>query len=528
MADRLRQLILAFCTGLLLVAGAPLYADYKQAKVLFAKKDYVRAAAAYHEVFEKSGNRAEKRKAEWGLAQSLQKQGLLYSSSKYYSLIVRRGRTEDNPFFRSALEELGSINSKLSLGQSHIVQLFKTEIRLSDVPGPARGFYFYFKGVEAFGDKSLETAEKYFSMVPAGSPYQLGAEFHEAVISNLKGRHSRSIALFEKVLAGTRERPEFRELQEMSIMNIARVNYEIKRFAEAISYYGQIPRDSENWLDAIWEASWAFFFIEKFNNSLGNIHTIHSPFFENRFYPEAYILQSITFLRMCRYDQVKESMRRFKDRYQPVFGDVKGMLNRYRGDPKAFFKFVYDYRNSQLSSYRRAEEIVKKLSQVDSFKEAMDTIRFTDRELNALRGYREWNAVGLTESLNQFLESKKSAAVLDAGQRMYKEGTNYYQELLDLSNQTKLIVAEMQLGKLANLRALIKVTGGEDRKTQFIGGMQKLNINQTLEYWPFEGEYWEDELGFYVYNMASRCVGKDAASDKSGESGAAQGSDKGE
>ncbi|MCX6131607.1 MAG: hypothetical protein NTX25_21420, partial [Proteobacteria bacterium] len=379
----------------------------------------------------------------------------------YYSLIVRRGRTEDNPFFRSALEELGSINSKLSLGQSHIVQLFKTEIRLSDVPGPARGFYFYFKGVEAFGDKSLETAEKYFSMVPAGSPYQLGAEFHEAVISNLKGRHSRSIALFEKVLAGTRERPEFRELQEMSIMNIARVNYD-------------------------------------------------------------------TFLRMCRYDQVKESMRRFKDRYQPVFGDVKGMLNRYRGDPKAFFKFVYDYRNSQLSSYRRAEEIVKKLSQVDSFKEAMDTIRFTDRELNALRGYREWNAVGLTESLNQFLESKKSAAVLDAGQRMYKEGTNYYQELLELSNQTKLIVAEMQLGKLANLRALIKVTGGEDRKTQFIGGMQKLNINQTLEYWPFEGEYWEDELGFYVYNMASRCVGKDAASDKSGESGAAQGSDKGE
>lgn len=288
-------------------------------------------------------------------------------------------------------------------------------------------------------------------------------------------------------------------------MNIARVNYEIKRFPEAISYYGQIPRDSENWLDAIWEASWAFFFMEKFNNSLGNIHTIHSPFYDNRFYPEAYILQSITFLRMCRYDQVKESMRRFKDRYQPVFGDVKGMLNRFKGDPKGFFKYVYDYRKGDLNSYRKAEEIVKKLSQVDSFKEAMDTIRFSDRELNALRNYREWQASGLLDSLNQFLESKKSAAVLDAGQRMYREGATYYTTLLELSNQTKLIVAEMQLGKLASLRALIKVTG-EDRKTQFIGGMQKLNINQTLEFWPFEGEYWEDELGFYVYNMASRCV----------------------
>ncbi|WP_141733531.1 hypothetical protein [Oligoflexus tunisiensis] len=505
MFDRLLKPGLLICATIFAIAHGEALADYKQARGYFAKKDYVRAAAAYYEVYEKSGNRSEKRKAEWGLAQSLQKTGLLYSASKHYSLIVRRGRTENNPFFRSALEELGNINSKLSLGQSHIVQLFKTEIRLSDVPGPARGFYFYYKGVEAFGDRSLETAEKYFNMVPAGSPYHLGAQFHEGVISNLKGRHSRAIALFEKVLSGTRERSDMRELQEMSLMNIARVNYEIKRFPEAISYYGQIPRDSENWLDAIWEASWAFFFMEKFNNSLGNIHTIHSPFFENRFYPEAYILQSITFLRMCRYDQVKESMRRFKDRYQPVFGDVKGMLNRFKGDPKGFFKYVYDYRKGELNSYRRAEEIVKKLSQVDSFKEAMDTIRFADRELNALRDYREWQASGLLDSLNQFLESKKSAAVLDAGQRMYREGTTYYTELLELSNQTKLIVAEMQLGKLASLRALIKVTG-EDRKTQFIGGMQKLNINQTLEYWPFEGEYWEDELGFYVYNMASRCV----------------------
>jgi hypothetical protein len=76
-----------------------------------------------------------------------------------------------------------------------------------------------------------------------------------------------------------------------------------------------------------------------------------------------------------------------------------------------------------------------------------------------------------------------------------------------------LIVAEMQLGKLANLRSMIKV-GDDERKVQFIGGMQKLNINQTLEYWPFEGEYWEDELGFYVYNMASKCTTKDDDGDK--------------
>ena len=490
------------------LGSSAVFADYKKAKALYGKKSYAKAAEAFYEVYENGADKADKRKAEWGLAQSLEKMNLAYSASKYYSVIVRRGRVADNPFFRSALEELGKINSRLSLGQSHIVQLFKTEIRLSDVPGPARGFYFYYKGVEAFGSKSLENADKFFEMVPSGSPYQLGALFHQGVIANLQGRHSRSIALFEKVLAGTRDRPEYKELNEMSLMNIARVNYEIKRFTEAISYYGQIPRDSENWLDAIWESSWAFFFMEKFNNALGNIHTIHSPFFVNRFYPEAYILQSITFLRMCRYDQVKESMKLFKERYQPVFGDVRGMMNRYKGDPKGFFKFVYDYRTSKLTSYRRAEEIIMKLSQVDAFKEATDTIRFTDRELNALKTKGgAWRGSGLLTDMTGFLESKKSAAILDAGQRIYKEGNTYYTQLLDLSNQTKLIVAEMQLGKLANLRALISI-GEADKKAQFIGGLQQMNINQTLEFWPFEGEYWEDELGFYVYNMPSKCVAK--------------------
>ena len=73
-----------------------------------------------------------------------------------------------------------------------------------------------------------------------------------------------------------------------------------------------------------------------------------------------------------------------------------------------------------------------------------------------------------------------------------------------MSNQTKLIVAEMQLGRLATLRERISAFK-QKTKVNFIGGMQQLNIGQSLEYWPFEKEYWEDELGFYVYNLGSRC-----------------------
>ena len=143
----------------------------------------------------------------------------------------------------------------------------------------------------------------------------------------------------------------------MSLLNIARVHFEKKRYTKSISFYGQIPRSSENWLEALWESSWAFFYMEKFNNTLGNIHTLHSPFFENRFYPESYILSAITYLRLCRYSSVKNSMGDFKKRYSPVFSDVKAMLKRYKGNPKGFYRLVHDYKEVDLLDTRKPNKL---------------------------------------------------------------------------------------------------------------------------------------------------------------------------
>ena len=87
---------------------------------------------------------------------------------------------------------------------------------------------------------------------------------------------------------------------------------------------------------------------------------------------------------------------------------------------------------------------------------------------------------------------------------MYALALEDYRLLVDLSSQTKLIKAEVSLKRLQRLRNIIKA-GKPVKNVEFIGGLQQLNINQTLEYWPFVGEYWEDELGFYVYNLESQC-----------------------
>ncbi len=484
----------------------PLMANYAAAQQAFVRRDYVRAASGFFQSYSNFRDAGERAKAEWGLAESLKGANLLYSASKFYSIIVKRGPSRNNPFFRQAMEELGKINSTLSLGQSHIVQLFTNKIDTSYVPGPARGFYFYYLGVEAFIKQRFEKAAEYFQRVPSGSPYGIGAQFYLGVISNLSGKHSRGVDYFERVISALGRSEDRAEMREQALMNIGRILYETRRYRESIRFYRQIPRDSDNWLDALWEASWAFFIMQNHNESLGNIHTIHSPFFINRFYPESYILQAINFLRLCRYNQVKESIKSFHERYGSVYRDIQSMLDRHQGDSKAFFKLVYNYRTGALDSYQSAWSILDTLSRTDVYKEAGDTIRFSDQELARLsRMSGSWRASGLQDELESFLQSKKNVALADAGKRLYEMGRTFYTYLRDLDDQASLIQAEMLEGKLELLRRKINVGNTSSKKVEFIGGMQELNVAQRYEYWPFETEYWEDELGYYVYNIDSKC-----------------------
>ncbi len=482
-------------------------ASYQEAQAFFAKKQYSQAAPKFFQSYAYPANKNEKMKSEWGLAESLRRLGLLYSSSKYYSIIVRRGPSASNAFFRQALEELGRVNNLLSLGQSHIVQLFKTKIPPEKIPGAARGFYFHYQGVESYIDGKFEKADSYFRLVPESSEYYVKALFHRGVIANLSGKYNQAKEFFGQVRSLAKRERDSSIMVDLADMNTARVLYEQGSFRESIGYYARIPRFSEYWLQALFESAWSFFMMQKHNNTLGNLHTIQSPFFNDRFYPESYILQAVTFLRLCRYSEVKNAMLTFKDRHLKLTKELKGILGTYRGDYQRFFKIIYDYQVGSLKKYSNTWPVFDFISRVDAFKEAQNTIRFSDREIARLSNVKGvWVETGLSDELKQFLNQKKSLAIASAGKHLYSQAADAYAYLMDLSRQTDLINAEMLLGKVDELRAKLKI-GTADKKAVFIGGMQAFNPRQDLEYWPFEGEYWKDELGGYVYNLASKCSG---------------------
>ena len=486
---------------LVILSAQTSFSNFKSAQRDFAGKKYKKSAAKFFQIMNYPKNAKEKLKSEWGLAKSLHSLGFYYSASKYYSVIVRRGAKPRNVYFRKAFEELGEINSIINLGEAHIVQLLKTKVNPSKIPGIARGFYFHYQGVNAFRNGNYQLAKAAFQKVPSSSSYHIKSLFFLGILSNMDKLYGRAISYFMKVKSNS----DSEWLQEIANLNIARVHYEARRYRQSLRYYAEIPRESDNWLQALFEGSWAFFLMKKYNHTLGNIHTFTSPFFHNRFYPEIYVLQSITFLNLCRYDEVKASINKFKDRYTPVFKDLRKLINRYRSDHAKFFRLIKKYRDGSLKSYRNAHVVIDSLSRRDNYKEALTTVRFSTRELERLENANQlWLRSGLIDDLKAFLIKKRSISMSSAGAKLLEGARESIEYLTELYNQTRFIKAELLLGRVDKLRSLLKVSSAE-KKANFIGGMREIARKSELEFWPFEEEYWEDELGGYVYDIVSSC-----------------------
>ena len=483
-----------------LFAQSPADKGYLEAQKSFRAKDYQEAARLFYlTVLGASG--PIKSKAEFGLAESLRKLSLHYGAAYFYSRIVAQGPRND--FFRDALSELGRINASKPLGKAAINGLLTKDVNPLVVPPAARGFYFFYKGLEAFDAKDVKSARNEFLRVPASSSYYATAQYYLGVILSITGDTDGALGAFMRVLKKT----SVESIRELAIMNLGRVNYEKGNYRKAFQFYSQIPRGSDLWLQSLFEGAYAFFMIQKHNNTLGNIHTIHSPFFSSRFFPETYILQAISYLKLCRNEETKEALRSFQERYKPTFVDLNNILKKYADQPAAFFNLVRQYRAvSNLREHREAVEVIDNVSRSAAYKEAIVVVRRLDKEKAKLTRFSsKWEYAGLTQVLRDSYDTRAAATIKVAGSDLFNAAVQQFKYLKDLSDQTTLINYELLGNRTDALRAKLNDQPVADDGTQWGEGMRPLNLKQELEYWPFQGEYWEDELGGYVYNIDSKC-----------------------
>jgi tetratricopeptide (TPR) repeat protein len=355
-----------------------------------------------------------------------------------------------------------------------------------------------------------EQAAKLIAQVSENSTYGARAKFLEGLILYKQQRENDALEAFKKVVRITRpgETTEDERLREIAFFQLARTHFGAKQPSYSIFYYDKVDPDSYAWLDAIYEASWAEFRLGNFEKALGNLLTLHSPFFKDEYYPESLILKAVIYYENCRYPEAKEILTDFLKKYEPVEAELAKITERDQAPAKYY---------EALENLRAGSDIAGNDQSRAQIMSQILSIALADSELSRLDlAYREVDSEvksfaaqggGFPQSrlavhLNESLGKARDDLARDAGRAVKRTLEHERDAIKTLIQQSVRIDIETSRAEQERIEATLqgKQTAPKDKDREFVEWS-----NDERSVWPFTGEYWRDELGTYQLTLAHSC-----------------------
>jgi len=241
------------------------------------------------------------------------------------------------------------------------------------------------------------------------------------------------------------------------------------------------------------------------NVSLGKLLTIQSSFFnKDEFLPEAIILQALTYFNLCEYPEVEHTLLKFEDTYRPMADELKGFVQSYattEGKQMADQAFDYYFGEKQVDSvlpkalFRRAlrnQDLAALVKHID----LMD-----EEELKIDAQKEQWRS-SVGSKLKEIIAKDRQRYKRKAGLLFLSEMARTYQYLQDLLTQSEIIRFEVVDAQRVDYQYKMQ-------NTELADSSENIDLDfataKDIIYWPFNGEFWQDELGYYQYTEQSSC-----------------------
>lgn len=384
----------------------------------------------------------------------------------------------------------------------------------------------YLLGRYKYRNRNYEEAISLFEKVDKKSKYYVQAQFFTGISYVQLRKSVPAVKSFQKIVTSLDEGVEGvedeRRMRDLAYLSMARTYYsasvrlddnnvptiDSNRLSAAVKYWNRVDVASEYWLDALFEESWAYFMAGDYPHALGNIHTIESPYFPNSFYPEADILKAVISFTICQYDDATTIVARMKKKYEPIKKELEGVLNRFKGEgsEQKFFEFLKDVRAGKANLSKTIRPVVENALSDRQLLRNLEYVRVLDEEdgrfKKAPASFRN-SPIGndVTDALNL----ARDLAIRNAGNLAKERYQRNLDELNEHLRDASKILIDITAAERNKLDQTV-VSGQLSKEESQTYGVVKPDAEHVL--WPFDGEYWRDELGFYRQVVVSKCGGK--------------------
>jgi tetratricopeptide (TPR) repeat protein len=273
----------------------------------------------------------------------------------------------------------------------------------------------------------------------------------------------------------------------------------------AVKYWDKVDEDSEYWLDAHFEAAWAYYMAGQYTRALGNIHTLKAPYFPKAFYPEAEILKAIVYFFNCDYERATTVVARFNVSTTPKRDKLEKVLKKYKGEnqSEAFYKFLIQVREGSANIDDEIGPLVDSALSDRQLLRNISYVQFLEKEQQlyekALPGFK---ASSVGTYVKETIAKARTRGVKKAGQLAISRYQRYVDEMGEHLRNGEKILIDIVAAQRNLLDQAIKEGQVSATESKIYG---VVNPDDEHFIWPFDGEYWRDELGFYRQEVASAC-----------------------
>lgn len=125
------------------------------------------------------------------------------------------------------------------------------------------------------------------------------------------GKLAASAKLIKEVIEPYVEESNEKEEVALYYITLARLLYQAGALAESKEYYYSIPESSQYFLSARSEALWILLKQKDYAKAKGEVASLELSTFENRFYPEIYLVSSMANVLMCQFSDAKSAFNEF-------------------------------------------------------------------------------------------------------------------------------------------------------------------------------------------------------------------------
>jgi TolA-binding protein len=483
---------------------------------LYDGEDFYSASIELSKVVEGESGDAEvnKQKAEFWMGKALYNMKYYSASLSYFDRIVQKGPS--HAYYNATLKWLASLSRQLPDSTGILEKIGKYNRAELDQPAleKVRDELYFLLGKFYYQKGNFKEAVDLFQAVPATSDFYVEAKLFEGATHVREYQAKPAVEAFKEVLrtAAQSEDPRIVVYQDIANLSLARTFYSTGQYDLAVKYFDKVSQDAFDWANSLFESSWANFMLKDkgYSKALGNIHTIQAPFFDEYIKPESVAegmtVKATIYFYNCLYDRAEEAIGDFNAIYPQVFQELKKLITGTT-DNGDLFEIAVKIRKETSGLPEQVERAARGVLGDQSINRRFDYVNELDHELKLYdKADASWKSTNIAQNVFADLTLQRSLAVNEAGDLARRRIKRLTEELAQLIKRVIKIEYEILAGQKGELEEEVK------QEQQVIQGHStkhgsEIRADDEHEMWPFNGEYWRDELGYYRVKIVNKCGG---------------------